>query len=148
MNSIEIKNRKAKFNYHFVDTYEAGIVLSGTEVKSIKAGHANLNDAYCFFNGDELWVHSMYIKEYALGTHFNHNTRKDRKLLLNKRELKKIKRQMDTKGMTIVPFRLFVNERGFIKLDIAVAQGKKSFDKRESIKQKDVARDMDRRLKL
>lgn len=148
MKTIEIKNRKAKFEYHFIDTFEAGMVLTGTEVKSIKAGHANLNDAYCFFNGDELWVHSMYIKEYDMGTHFNHNTRKDRKLLLNRKELNKIQRQMTEKGMTIVPYRLFVTDRGFIKLEIAVAQGKKSFDKRQSIKERDTIREMDRNYKI
>jgi len=146
--TIEIKNRKAKYEYHFLDTFEAGMVLTGTEVKSVKAGHANLNDAYCFFNGDELWVHSMYIKEYDMGTHFNHNTRKDRKLLLNRKELNKIQRQMTEKGMAIVPYRLFVNERGFIKLEIVVAQGKKSFDKRQSIKEKDTQRDLDRNFKF
>lgn len=124
------------------------MVLTGTEVKSIKAGHANLNDAYCFFNGDEMWVHSMYIKEYDMGTHFNHNTRKDRKLLLNRKELNKIQRQMTEKGMTIVPYRLFVTDRGFIKLEIAVAQGKKSFDKRQSIKERDTIREMDRNYKI
>jgi SsrA-binding protein len=144
LKSIEIKNRKAKYDYHFIDTYEAGIVLTGTEVKSIKAGHANLTDAYCTFNGDELWAHSMYIKEYEMGTHFNHNTRKDRKLLLNRKELNKIQRQLTDKGLTIVPYRIFVNERGFIKVDIAVAKGKKYFDKRESIKERDTMRDMDR----
>ena len=144
MKSIEIKNRKAKFDYHFIDTYEAGMVLTGTEVKSIKAGHANLTDAYCTFNGDELWVHSMYIKEYEMGTHFNHNTRKDRKLLLNRKELNKIQRQLSDKGLTIVPYRIFINERGFIKVDIAVAKGKKYFDKRESIKERDTQRDLDR----
>jgi SsrA-binding protein len=145
--NIEIKNRKAKFEYYFLDTYEAGIMLTGTEVKSVRAGHANLNDAYCAFSGDELWVHSMYIKEYAQGTHFNHNTRKDRKLLLNKKELRKIQRLLTEKGMTIVPYRLFVNDRGFIKLDIAVAKGKKTFDKRHSIKERDVSRELDRNIK-
>lgn len=148
LKKVEIKNRKAKFEYHFIDTYEAGIVLTGAEVKSIKAGHANLNDSYCFFNGDELWVHSMYIKEYSMGTHFDTNTRKDRKLLLNKRELKKIQRQMTDKGMTIVPFRLYTNERDFIKLEIAVAQGKKSFDKRQSIKERDTQRELDRNIRI
>jgi SsrA-binding protein len=142
--SIEIKNRKATFEYEFVSTYEAGIVLTGTEVKSIKAGHANLNDAFCFFNGPDLWIHSMYIKEYDLGTHTNHASRKDRKLLLHKGELKKLERAMNEKGMTIVPYKLYVNERGYIKLEIALARGKKAYDKRASIKEKDTKREMDR----
>lgn len=144
---MEIKNRKAAHDYHFLQTYEAGIVLQGTEVKSIKAGHANLNDAYCFFQGGELWVHSMYIKEYENSTYFNHQTRKDRKLLLNRSELKKLERKLSEKGLTLIPFRLYVSDRGMIKLEIALAQGKKTFDKRETIRERETQRELDRRLK-
>jgi SsrA-binding protein len=142
--SIEIKNRKATYEYEFIDTYEAGIVLAGTEVKSVKAGHANLNDAFCFFNGSALWIHSLYIKEYDLGTHDNHAARKDRKLLLRKGELKKLERAMNEKGLTIIPYKLYVNERGYIKLEIALARGKKAYDKRASIKEKDTKRELER----
>lgn len=148
LKNIEIKNRKAKHDYHFLQSYEAGIMLSGTEVKSVKAGHANLNDAYCYFNGGELWVHSLYIKEYEQGTYNNHDTRKDRKLLLNKSELKKLGRKAEDKGITIVPYRMYTNERGFIKLEIYLAEGKKSYDKRETIKERDTTRELERSYRV
>ena len=144
----EIVNRKAKFEYQFLQTYEAGITLTGTEVKSIKQGQANLSDAYCLFRDGELYVKSMYIAEYNFGNVHNHETRRDRKLLLKKGELKKIERRVKEKGNSVIPYRIYLSERGLIKLEIAVAQGKKSYDKRESIKSKDMKRDMDRMKKI
>lgn len=143
----EIVNRKARHEYFFVQEYEAGLMLVGTEVKSIKAGNANLSDAYCHFSNDELIVRSMYIAEYEYGNMNNHETRRDRKLLLKRSELKKLQRKVTEKGMTIVPYRLYFSERGFVKLEIVLCSGKKSHDKRESIKQKDRKRDMERFVK-
>jgi SsrA-binding protein len=145
---IEIVNRKAKFQYFFDLTMEAGIQLMGTEVKSIRRGEANLNDAYCVFQGGELYVMSMYIAEYKFGNQHNHETRRKRKLLLKRTELKKLERRTKEKGYTIIPYRLYINERGLAKLEIALARGKKSFDKRDSIKAKDQKRDLDRSLKF
>jgi len=146
---LEIKNRKATFEYEFVDTFEAGIVLTGTEVKSIKKAEANLADAFCQFEHGELWVNNLYIKEYDFGgTHFNHTAKKSRKLLLRRKELKKLERGVSEKGFTIIPYRLYVNERGFIKLEIALARGKKSYDKRASIKEKDTRRELDRQANI
>ncbi len=144
---IEIKNRKASFLYKVVEQFEAGISLQGSEIKSIRQGKANLNDAYCTFKGDELYVISLYIAEYEHGGHYNHKPRRDRKLLLKRHELKKLQKKVKEKGFTIVPFRLFINLRGFAKLDIALVQGKRSVDKSKSIKERDIARDMDRQLK-
>ncbi|MCB0641581.1 MAG: SsrA-binding protein SmpB [Phaeodactylibacter sp.] len=147
--SIEIVNRRATHEYHFVNTYEAGIVLQGTEIKSIRSGFVNLSDAYCFFNKDgELWVRSMYIKEYEFGTYFNHETRRPRKLLLHKAELRKLEKRVKEKGFSIIPYRLYFSDRGIAKLEIALATGKKSYDKRESIKAKDQKRDLDRMKKM
>lgn len=143
----EIKNRKAKFEYSFVRNYEAGIVLHGTEVKSIRAGEANLNDAYCLFVNGELFIKSMYIAEYDHGNINNHETRRDRKLLLKKSELKKIEAKAKEKGFAIVPYRVYLSERRQIKIEIATAQGKKSYDKSKSIKEKDAKRDLDRMKK-
>lgn len=146
--SLEIINRKAKFEYQFLDTYEAGILLQGTEIKSIRKGQANLRDAYCVFKKGELFIRSLYIAEYEHGNQFNHDTRRPRKLLLRRVELRKLEKKVKEKGLTIVPYRLYITERGFAKLEIALAQGKKSYDKRESIKQKDLKRDMDRIKKM
>lgn len=143
----EIVNRKAKYEYHLIDQYEAGIVLTGTEVKSLRAGNANLSDAYCMFDHGNLIVKSMYIAEYDHGNIHNHETRADRRLLLKKSELKKIQRKVEEKGLTLVPYRLYFSDRGFVKLEIWLAQGKKSFDKRHTIKDKDMKRDLDRRMK-
>jgi SsrA-binding protein len=140
----EIVNRKAKFEYQFIKTYEAGIVLKGTEVKSIKAGEANLNDAYCLFTNGELFIKSMFIAEYDHGNINNHETRADRKLLLRKSELKKIEAKTKEKGFAIVPYKIYLSERNQIKLEIATAQGKKSYDKSQSIKERDAKRDLDR----
>ncbi|MEL6720559.1 MAG: SsrA-binding protein SmpB [Bacteroidota bacterium] len=144
---IEIVNRKAAHLYFFNEQIEAGIQLLGTEIKSIRAGHVNLNDAYCYFKKGELFVQSMYIKEYDHGNIFNHEPRRLRKLLLRKRELKKLEKKVKEKGVTIIPYRLYFSERGFVKMEIAIATGKKSADKRNSIKEKDIKRDMDRNLK-
>ena len=141
----EIVNRKAKFEYHFVQQFDAGIALTGTEVKSIRQGNANLTDAYCLFDGKgSLMVKNLYIAEYDHGNIYNHITRRDRYLLLKKSELKKLERRVSEKGMTIVPYKLFFNERGFVKLTIVLAQGKKSYDKRETIKERDYKREEDR----
>lgn len=145
---VNIINRKASFEYQFLDTYEAGIVLQGTEMKAIRKGQANLRDAYCVFKKGELFVRSLFIAEYEHGNQFNHDTRRPRKLLLHRSELRKLEKRVKEKGFTIIPYRLYVTERGFAKLEIALAQGKKVYDKRDSIKQKDLKRDMDRIKKI
>ena len=145
--SVSIRNKKASFEYFFVDTYTAGIVLTGTEIKSIRAGKAGLVDSYCYFHNGELWIKGMYVAEYKLGTYYNHIERRERKLLLQKKELVKLERKTKESGLTIVPVRLFINEKGFAKLRIALARGKKEYDKRETLKQKDAKREMDRYMK-
>ncbi len=147
-NTKEIINRKAKYEYHFHSKYEAGIVLQGSEIKSIRSGHVNLSDAYCLFVEGELFIKSLYIKEYDNAGHFNHESRRDRKLLLRKQELKKLLRRVKEKGFTIVPYRVYFSERNLVKVEIALGQGKKSYDKRESIKEKDNKRDLDRIKKI
>ncbi len=137
-------NRKAKYEYHFIDLYEVGIVLSGAEVKSLRAGNANLNDAYCYFRRGELWVRSLYIKEYVMAKDYDQDSRRERKLLMKKSELKRLERKVKEKGYTMIPYRVYFNDRGIIKLEIALAQGKKIHDKRQSIKEKDMRRDMER----
>lgn len=141
---INIKNKKASFDYAFIETYTAGLVLTGTEIKSIRQGKASLVDTYCFFELDELWVKNMHIAHYLFGTFNNHDTKRDRKLLLTKKELVKLKRASMSPGYTIVPVRLFINEKGLAKLVIALAKGKKEYDKRESLKEKDDKRQMAR----
>jgi len=141
---LEIVNRKASFEFHFQDEYEAGIMLTGTEIKSIREGNANLKEAYCSFKDDALYIRNMFIAEYKYGTIHNHETKRTRKLLLRKRELKKLQRKVKEKGFTIVPYKLFLSERGFAKLKIMLAQGKKSYDKRQSIKERDNKRELDR----
>jgi SsrA-binding protein len=145
---IEIKNKKATYEYFIIQTYEAGIMLQGTEIKSIRQGFANLNDAYCILQKGNVIVKSLFIKPYSEAAHFNHEARRDRLLLLNKTEIRKIERQVTEKGMTIIPTRLYLNERGYIKLEIAVAKGKKIYDKRHSIKEKDNKKEMDRINKI
>lgn len=137
---INIKNRKAEFEYHLISTLTAGIVLTGTEIKSIRAGKVNLTDSYCSFIGSELWAHNIHISEYANGSYNNHEPKRDRKLLLNRKELKKLQSKLNDRGMTIIPTRMWINENGYAKLDIALARGKKMFDKRDSIKEKDQRR--------
>ena len=148
MKQLNIVNKKAKFEYHFFQTYEAGISLVGTEVKSIKAGNVSLADAYCLFRKGELFVKSLYIAEYEMGNINNHETRRDRKLLLKKPELRKLERRVSEKGLSIVPYRIYLSERGLIKMELALAQGKKSYDKRTSIKDRESKRDLDRIKKL
>ena len=141
---IEIKNRRAGFEYEFIDNYTAGIVLTGTEIKSIRAGKASLVDSYCYFVRGELYVKNMHVAEYWWGTYNAHDPRRDRKLLLNRKELRKLKQAVKNPGFTIVPTRLFINEKGLAKLAIALARGKHEYDKRESIKERDDKREMDR----
>ena len=143
--SINIKNKKAKFEYELLDKYTAGIVLTGTEIKSIRSSKASIAESFCEFNDKgELFVVNMYIEEYMYGTHYNHKPRSTRKLLLNKRELKKLEKEVKNTGLTIIPLRLFINEKGLAKLDIALAKGKKLYDKRDAIKDRDVKRNLDR----
>lgn len=144
---IEIINRKAAYEYEFLDELTAGIQLMGTEIKSIRSGNVNMRDAYCVFKKGELWLRSMFIAEYKQGNQFNHEERRTRKLLLKKREIRKWEKKVKEKGFTIVPYRLHVNERGFAKIDIVLAQGKKVHDKRESIKRKDNKRALERAKK-
>lgn len=141
---IEIKNKKASFEYEFIERFTAGIVLSGTEIKSIRAGKASLVDSYCYFSGTELYVKNMNVAEYWWGSFNRHDPRRDRKLLLTKRELRKLARSIKEKGLTIVPVKLFISDNGYAKLDIALARGKREFDKRQSIKDKDMRRERDR----
>ena len=143
-NSINIRNKQAGFNYELLDKYIAGIVLRGTEIKSIKEGKVNLLDGYCYFNNGEMYVKGISISPYAQGTHYNHEEGRERKLLLKKTELRKIETKVTEKGLTLIPLRLFVNDRGLAKLEIAIGKGKKIFDKRQSIKEKDVKRELDR----
>lgn len=143
-NNIKIKNKRATFEYFLVETLTAGIVLTGTEIKSIRGGKASLADSYCSFKGNELFVIGMHIAEYAQGTYNNHDPKRDRKLLLNARELRKLSNKVKEKGFTIVPVTLFINEKGLAKLDIALARGKHYYDKRETLKDKDSKRELER----
>ncbi|AXT50098.1 SsrA-binding protein SmpB [Aquimarina sp. BL5] len=144
-NRINILNRKAKFEYEFLDKYTAGIKLVGTEIKAIREGKAGIAESFCeFHNNGELFVINMNIEEYSHATYFNHNPKSERKLLLNKQELKKLEKEVKNSGLTIIPTRLFVNDRGLAKLDIALARGKKLYDKRETIKDRDNKRTLDR----
>lgn len=145
-NIIEIKNKRAEHEYFLIDEFEAGLVLTGTEIKSIRDGKANLSDAYCAFLGNELWVKDMHISEYRFGSYLNHAAKRDRKLLLNRKELHKLQNRIKERGYTIIPTMLYVNPQGLAKLQIYLAKGKKFFDKRESIKEKDTRREMDREL--
>jgi SsrA-binding protein len=146
-NNIVIKNKKASFDYEFIETFVAGIVLTGTEIKSLRLGKASLIDTYCIVVKGELWVKNMNISEYFYGTYNNHSARRDRKLLLNRKELNKIEQLSKNTGFTIIPTKLFINEKGLAKMVFAVAKGKKSYDKRQSLREKDDKRDMDRAFK-
>ncbi|WP_207427375.1 SsrA-binding protein SmpB [Pedobacter sp. SYSU D00535] len=146
-NDLNIRNKKAYFEYHILEKFVAGIQLLGTEIKSIRQGKANLNDAFCAFLGEQLYVRNMHIAEYSHGSFYNHEQKRDRVLLLHKKELKKLRDKSEEKGFTIVPLALFVNERGFAKLEIALAQGKKTFDKRETIKERESKIELDRVMK-
>jgi len=141
---VFIKNKKASHEYFLEERYVAGIQLNGTEIKSIRYAKATLTDAYCIFMKEELFVRNMHISEYKLGTHYNHEPKRDRKLLLTKRELSKLKAKINEKGYTLVPVALFINEKGLAKLEIALAKGKHTYDKRASLKEKDLKRDIDR----
>lgn len=145
--SVKIKNKRASFDYELSDRFTAGIQLFGTEIKSIREGKAGLTDSYCYFVGNELWVKNMHIAEYKFGSFANHEMRRDRKLLLTKRELKKLMRETKETGFTIVPVMLFVNGKGLAKMEIALARGKKNYDKRQSLKLKEDKRYMDRAMK-
>ena len=145
--TIEIKNKRASFDYILTDRIEAGIVLYGTEIKSIRDGKASLVDTYCMFQNGELWVKNMQISAYRLGYYYNHDVKRDRKLLLSKRQLKKYERETKETGYTIIAIRLYVNEKGLAKLEIALAKGKKAYDKRETLKAKEAKTDMDRYIK-
>ncbi|MDL2289985.1 SsrA-binding protein SmpB [Paludibacteraceae bacterium OttesenSCG-928-F17] len=145
--NIVIKNRRAAFDYILLESYEAGIQLYGTEIKSIREGKAGLADTYCTFINDELWIKNMNIATYAFGTYNNHEVRRDRKLLLHRKELDKLRRATKESGLTIVPVQLFINEKGIAKLEIALAKGKKTYDKRETLKEKEDKRSMDRAMK-
>ena len=142
---MNIKNKRAKFEYEILDKYTAGIVLSGTEIKSIRQSKASIAESFCEFNeSGELFIINMTIEEYAFGTYYNHKPKAERKLLLNKRELKKLQKDVQSKGLTIVPLLLFINENGLAKMEIALAKGKKIFDKRETLKDRDTKRQLDR----
>jgi SsrA-binding protein len=142
---IQIKNKRASFEYFFIDTYIAGLLLTGTEIKSIRMGNVNLTDGFCYFKSPtELVVKGLHISRYNEGTYNNHDPLRDRVLLLKRKELKKLNDKADDQGITIIPVRLFINERGWAKLEIALAKGKKLYDKRDSIKEKDVKREMSR----
>jgi SsrA-binding protein len=143
-NDINIRNRQATFEYEILDKYIAGISLMGTEIKSIREGKANLQDGYCYLNNGEVFVKGINITPYAQGTHYNHEATRERKLLLKRSEIKKLEGKVEEKGLTLVPLRLFINDRGFAKLEIALAKGKKMHDKRESIKEREAKRELSR----
>jgi len=142
------KNKKAGFEFFLLEKFTAGIVLSGTEIKSVRAGKVSLNDAYCSFISDELYVRNMHIAEYDHGNIYNHQPKRDRKLLLTKRELKKLRSKNVEKGVTVVPVQLYIDDKGLAKIEIALARGKKLYDKRDTIKDRDTLRDADRKIKL
>ena len=146
-NKINIKNKKAYFEFHILDTYTAGIKLLGTEIKSIRESKVNINDAFCSFVDEILYVRNMHIAEYSHGSFYNHEAKRDRSLLLNKKEITKLKTKIEEKGFTIVPLKIFISDRGFAKMEIGLAQGKKIFDKRETLKDRDSKIEMDRAMK-
>ena len=146
-NEVNIRNKRARFEYHLLDDYVAGVQLTGTEIKSIRNGKASILEAYCIMSGGEVWIRNMHVTEYENASFYNHKPRGDRKLLLNKKEILKIEKFLKIKGNTLVPLRMFLSEKGWIKLEIACAQGKKLHDKREDLKEKDDKRDIDRAMK-
>ena len=145
--SVTVKNKKARFEYEWLDTYVSGIVLQGTEIKAIRLNKVNLQESYCYIHRGEVFVKGLHIGQYTLGTHYNHEEKRERKLLLKKQEIEKIKKRMEEKGLTLIPTKLFLNNRGLAKLEIALAKGKKIHDKRDSIKDKDMKREL-AKLKL
>lgn len=144
---VSIKNRRASFDYTFIEKYTAGLVLVGTEIKSIRQGKASLVDSYCYFKNGELFIKNMNISEYTEGNVYNHEPTRERKLLLSKQELTKLQKKMKDQGLTIIPLNLFTSDSGYAKLEIALAKGKKLFDKREDMKAKDIDRDLKRKFK-
>lgn len=144
---ISIKNRRASFDYSFIEKFVAGLVLVGTEIKSIRQGKASLVDSYCYFRGDELFIKNLNISEYTEGNLYNHEPTRERKLLLSRQELSKLQKKLKDQGLTIIPIHLFTSDSGYAKLEIALAKGKKLFDKREDMKTKDIDRDLKRRFK-
>jgi SsrA-binding protein len=140
--NININNRKAYFEFEILEKYTAGIILTGTEIKSVRNGRVNLSDSFCFFKDGELYIRNMHISAYEMGTHFNHEPKRERKLLLQKRELRKLNTKLKEKGLTIVPLNMFLSQTGFAKLEIGLAKGKKIHDKRDSIKERDQKRDL------
>ena len=144
LQSVQIKNRRAQFDYHVLKRFTAGLVLYGTEIKSIRAGKAGLADTYCLVQGGEVWVKNMYIAEYAFGSFRNHAPLRERKLLLNRREIRELANETKSPGITIVPLLLYLNEKGLAKLDIALCRGKHDYDKRQGIKEREAKREMGR----
>ncbi len=144
---VQIRNKKASFEYFFIDTYTAGIVLTGTEIKSIRQGKASLVDAFCYINNGEMWVKGMNVSPYFYGSYANHEAKRDRKLLLNKREIAKLAEATKQPGFTIVPTLVFIDANGRAKVDVALARGKKEYDKRQTLKEKEDRREMDRAIK-
>ena len=142
--NANILNKRASFDYEILDKYNAGIVLTGTEIKSIRLGKASIAESFCEFHNHELFLINATIEEYLYGTHYNHKAKSERKLLLNKKELKKLQKDSDNKGLTIVPLRLYTNEKGLAKIEIALCRGKKNYDKRETLKENDTKREIDR----
>jgi SsrA-binding protein len=145
-NTINIENRRAKFDYQFLDTLVAGLVLKGTEIKSIREGKAGLSDSYCYFRNEELFVKNLHISEYTDASFYQHEALRERKLLLSRQELNKLLRKVKDQGLTVIPTRLFINDKGFAKMEIALAKGKKEFDKRDDIKKRDIEREMNRKF--
>ncbi len=144
MKDINVKNKRARFEYQILDTFIAGIQLNGTEIKSIRLGKVTITESYCAFKEAELWIRGMHIAEYEFGTYTNHEPKRERKLLLTRQELDKLQKKLKDQGLTIVPLRLFITEKGWAKVEIAIAKGKKLHDKRDSLKEKDTQRDIDR----
>ncbi|HYG01686.1 MAG TPA: SsrA-binding protein SmpB [Chryseosolibacter sp.] len=142
--NVNIRNRQASFEYELLDKYISGIVLTGTEIKSIREGQVNLQDGFCYLNNGEVFVKGINITPYAQGTHYNHEATRERKLLLKKSEIRKLEGKVEEKGLTLIPVRLFINDRGFAKVEIALARGKKMYDKRQSIKERDAKRELDK----
>lgn len=143
-NDINIRNRQAGYEYELLDKYICGMVLTGTEIKSVREGKVTLQDGYCYFKNDELYTKGINITPYAQGTHYNHEATRERKLLLKRTELKKLEGKLDEKGLTLVPTRLFINDRGYAKLEIAIGKGKKLHDKRDNIREREAKRELNR----
>ncbi len=146
-NKINIENRRARFDYQFLENFTAGLVLKGTEIKSIREGKAGLSDSYCYFKNGELFIKNMHISEYSEASFYTHEPLRERKLLLSRQELSKLEKKIKDQGLTIIPVRLFLNEKGLAKLEIALSKGKKVFDKRDDIKKRDIEREIGRKIK-